>query len=107
MLSNDLLLRGYAVMFTAKSLSDFYENNFRLVSKYVHAVSRGHEAVQIALGLQMLPQDILGPYYRDDAMMLSIGSTPYDLILQLLAKRDDPFFGWSGVLCPSKFERRR
>ena len=80
-------------MFTAKSLSDFYENNFRLVSKYVHAVSRGHEAVQIALGLQMLPQDILGPYYRDDAMLLSIGSTPYDLILQLLAKRDDPFSG--------------
>ena len=93
MLSNDLLLRGYAVMFTAKSLADFYENNFRLVSKYVHAVSRGHEAVQIALGLQMLPQDILGPYYRDDAMLLSIGSTPYDLILQLLAKRDDPFSG--------------
>ncbi len=80
-------------MFTAKSLADFYENNFRLVSKYVHAVSRGHEAVQIALGLQMLPQDILGPYYRDDAMLLSIGSTPYDLILQLLAKRDDPFSG--------------
>lgn len=86
-------------MATAKALSDFYENNFRLVSKYVHAVSRGHEAVQIALGLQMLPQDILGPYYRDDAMMLAIGSTPYDLMLQLLAKRDDPFSGGRAYYC--------
>jgi 2-oxoisovalerate dehydrogenase E1 component len=92
-LSNAILLRGYEIMATAKAMSDFYENNFRLVSKYVHAVSRGHEAVQIALGLQMLPQDILGPYYRDDAMLLAINSTPYDLMLQLLAKRDDPFSG--------------
>ena len=80
-------------MATAKAMSDFYENNFRLVAKYVHAVSRGHEAVQIALGLQMLPQDILGPYYRDDAMLLAVNLTPYDLMLQLLAKRDDPFSG--------------
>ena len=98
-LSNALLLRGYQLMTTAKALSDFYENNFRLVSKYVHAVSRGHEAVQIALGLQMLPQDILGPYYRDDAMLLAIGSTPYDLMLQLLAKRDDPFSGGRAYYC--------
>ncbi len=97
--SKALLLRGYQIMATAKALSDFYENNFRLVSKYVHAVSRGHEAVQIALGLQMLPQDILGPYYRDDAMMLAIGSTPYDLMLQLLAKRDDPFSGGRAYYC--------
>jgi 2-oxoisovalerate dehydrogenase E1 component len=92
-LKTDILLRGYTIMSTAKAMSDFYEQNFRLVAKYVHAVSRGHEAVQIALGLQMLPQDILGPYYRDDAMLLAVGSTPYDLMLQLLAKRDDPFSG--------------
>jgi 2-oxoisovalerate dehydrogenase E1 component len=92
-IKTDILLRGYHIMATAKVMSDFYEQNFRLVAKYVHAVSRGHEAVQIALGLQMLPQDILGPYYRDDAMLLAIGSTPYDLMLQLLAKRDDPFSG--------------
>ena len=87
------LEKAFRLMVTAKIMAETYEENFRLVSKYVHAVSRGHEAVQVALGMQLLPQDIMGPYYRDDAMMLAIGSTPYDLMLQLMAKRDDPFSG--------------
>ena len=87
------LEKAFRLMVTAKIMAETYEENFRLVSKYVHAVSRGHEAVQVALGMQLLPQDFMGPYYRDDAMMLAIGSTPYDLMLQLLAKRDDPFSG--------------
>ncbi|WP_295831847.1 thiamine pyrophosphate-dependent enzyme, partial [uncultured Winogradskyella sp.] len=41
----------------------------------------------------LLPQDYAFPYYRDDAMLLSFGLEPYDLMLQLLAKRDDPFSG--------------
>ncbi len=74
-------------------MAELYEDNFKQVSKYVHATSRGHEAVQVALGIQLLPQDYAFPYYRDDAMLLSFGLEPYDLMLQLLAKRDDPFSG--------------
>ncbi|MCX7552038.1 alpha-ketoacid dehydrogenase subunit alpha/beta [Xanthomarina sp. F2636L] len=74
-------------------MAELYEANFKQVSKYVHATSRGHEAIQIALGMQLLPQDYAFPYYRDDAMLLSFGVTPYDLMLQLLAKKDDPFSG--------------
>ncbi|NER14922.1 tungsten formylmethanofuran dehydrogenase [Leptobacterium flavescens] len=70
-----------------------YEDNFKMVSKYVHATSRGHEAIQTALGMQLLPQDYAFPYYRDDAMLLALGMQPYDLMLQLLAKKDDPFSG--------------
>jgi 2-oxoisovalerate dehydrogenase E1 component len=80
-------------MCEAKTMTEVYEANFKLVSKYVHATSRGHEAIQIATGLQLLPQDFAFPYYRDDAMLLSIGMSPYDLMLQVLAKRDDPFSG--------------
>ncbi|MCK5401607.1 MAG: tungsten formylmethanofuran dehydrogenase [Flavobacteriaceae bacterium] len=80
-------------------MTDLYEANFKLVSKYVHATSRGHEAVQIALGLQLLPQDYAFPYYRDDAMLLAFGLKPYDLMLQLLAKRDDPFSGGRTYYC--------
>ncbi|MGB0863831.1 MAG: alpha-ketoacid dehydrogenase subunit alpha/beta [Saprospiraceae bacterium] len=80
-------------MATAKAMSELYETNFKLVSKYVHATSRGHEAIQVALGMQLKPQDFVSPYYRDDAMLLSIGMQPYDLMLQLLAKREDPFSG--------------
>jgi 2-oxoisovalerate dehydrogenase E1 component len=98
-IEKDEILRGYRHCVTAKIMGETYEENFRFVSKYVHAVSRGHEAVQVALGMQLLPQDYLGPYYRDDAMMLAIGSTPLDLMLQLMAKRDDPFSGGRQYYC--------
>ena len=80
-------------MATAKSMTELYEENFAVVSKYVHATSRGHEAIQIAVGMQLQRQDYAAPYYRDDAMLLSIGMKPYDLMLQLLAKKSDPFSG--------------
>jgi 2-oxoisovalerate dehydrogenase E1 component len=80
-------------MCTAKAMTELYEANKEVTAKYVHATSRGHEAIQIALGLQLLPQDYLSAYYRDDSILLSIGMQPYELMLQLLAKRDDPFSG--------------
>lgn len=80
-------------MATAKAMTELYEDNFKLVSKYVHATSRGHEAIQIAVGMSLLPQDFLSVYYRDDATLLSIGMKPYELMLQLLAKKNDPFSG--------------
>lgn len=67
-----------------------YEAN-RAICTYVHSTSRGHEAIQIATGLQLRPWDFVSPYYRDDSMLLAMGFTPYELMLQLLAKADDPF----------------
>lgn len=92
-ISKNLLKAAFTNLCTAKAMSELYEANFKQVSKYVHATSRGHEAIQIALGMQLLPQDYAFPYYRDDAMLLSFGLKPYDLMLQLLAKKDDPFSG--------------
>lgn len=92
-LDTKLLLRAYELMFTAKTMAEIYEANKEICSKYVHATSRGHEAIQLALGLQLLPQDYLSAYYRDDSILLGIGMSPFDLMLQLLAKRDDPFSG--------------
>ena len=88
-----ILKEAYKLMRTARAMSDLFETNAAVTSKYVHACSRGHEAVQIALGLQLNPQDWVSPYYRDDSILLSIGMQPYDLMLQLLAKKDDPFSG--------------
>jgi 2-oxoisovalerate dehydrogenase E1 component len=90
-MNKDILRRGFLNLCTAKAMTELYEANFKQVSKYVHATSRGHEAIQIALGMQLLPQDYAFPYYRDDAMLLSFGLEPYDLMLQLLAKKGDPF----------------
>ncbi len=89
----EVLKRAFRLMCTAKTMAELYEAHFKLVSKYVHATSRGHEAIQIATGMQLKPQDWVAPYYRDDAMLLAIGMTPCDLMLQLMAKRDDPFSG--------------
>ena len=80
-------------------MTDIYEANFKFVSKYVHATSRGHEAVQLAVAMQLLPQDYIFPYYRDDSILLGIGMEPYDCMLQLLAKRDDPFSGGRSYYC--------
>lgn len=87
------LERAFELMAVAKAMTTIYESNFKEVAKYVHATSRGHEAIQIALGLQLTPDDWLSAYYRDDAMLLAIGMQPYELMLQLMAKRDDPFSG--------------
>lgn len=78
-------------MCCAKSMSVLYEENKEVTAKYVHATSRGHEAIQLAIGLQLKAQDYLSCYYRDDSILLGIGITPYELMLQLLAKRDDIF----------------
>jgi len=98
-MNKDILKKGFSNLCTAKSMAELYEANFKQVSKYVHATSRGHEAIQIALGMQLLPQDYAFPYYRDDAMLLSFGMQPYDLMLQLLAKKEDPFSAGRTYYC--------
>lgn len=91
--SKEIALEAFRLMATAKSLTELYEENKEVTAKYVHATSRGHEAIQIATGLQLKPQDFVFPYYRDDSILLSIGMTPFQLMLQVLAKRNDPFSG--------------
>ena len=88
-----ILKAAYTHLVTAMAMTDLYEQNREVTSKYVHATSRGHEVIQLAVGMQLLPQDYVYPYYRDDSILLGIGMTPYDLMVQLLAKRDDPFSG--------------
>ena len=92
MLNNDILLKAYRYMCYAKSMADTYENN-RAICKYVHSTSRGHEAIQLATAFQLQPQDYVSPYYRDESILLGLGFSPYELMLQLLAKADDPFTG--------------
>lgn len=92
-IDQEILLKAFALMNTSKAMADIYEENSAVTSKYVHASSRGHEAIQLACGLQLQPQDYVAPYYRDDSILLGIGMTPNDCMLQLFAKRDDPFSG--------------
>ena len=88
-----LLSRAYHLMHTAAEMAALYEEEKTVASRYVHATARGHEAVQLAAAFLLTETDYAAPYYRDDALLLGLGLRPYELMLQLLAKADDPFSG--------------
>ncbi|MBL0154467.1 MAG: tungsten formylmethanofuran dehydrogenase [Chitinophagaceae bacterium] len=87
-----ILLKAYRLMCRTHAMAGIYEAN-RAVCKYVHSTSRGHEAIQLATAFQLGPQDFVSPYYRDECMIAGLGFSPYEQMLQLLAKQDDPFSG--------------
>ncbi len=92
MLNNDVLLKAYGLMCTSRAMADTYETN-RPICKYVHSTSKGHEAIQLATAFHLAPCDYVSPYYRDESLLLGLGFTPLQLMLQLLAKGTDPFTG--------------
>lgn len=79
-------------MCASQAMAVTYEQN-RSICKYVHATSRGHEAIQLATAFNLISIDYVSPYYRDESMLLGLGYTPYEIMLQLLAKANDPFTG--------------
>ncbi len=87
-----LLLKALKDIFNARAMADIYDEN-RTITSYVHSTSRGHESVQLAMAYNLKSTDWVAPYYRDESLLLGIGMQPYELMLQLLAKKDDPFSG--------------
>lgn len=79
-------------MSQTRAMADLYEAN-RSICRYVHSTSRGHEAIQLAAAFNLQPQDFVSPYYRDESMLQGLGFTPYEQMLQLLAKGNDIFTG--------------
>jgi len=92
MIDSEILIRAFRLLATARAMASIYEQN-RSVCKYVHSVSSGHEAIQLATAFQLEPQDYVSPYYRDESLLLGLGFSPEILMLQLLAKGDDIFTG--------------
>ncbi len=92
-LNQSMILKAYELMCTVRSMAELYDQNREVCSKYVHSTSRGHEAIQLAAGMQLKSYDYAAPYYRDESMLLAIGLSPYELMLQLMAKANDPFSG--------------
>lgn len=88
----EVFLRAYRLMYSAKIMAETYEAN-RQICKYVHSTSRGHEAIQLAVAFHLKSIDYVSPYYRDESLLLGLGYSPYELMLQLLTKAGDPFSG--------------
>ena len=92
MIDTTILLKAYRMMSQVKVMAETYEAN-RTICKYVHSTSRGHEAIQLATAFQLQVYDFVSPYYRDESIIMGIGFTPYEQMLQLLAKGNDIFTG--------------
>jgi 2-oxoisovalerate dehydrogenase E1 component len=85
------LQNAFLLMHTARRMAAIYDEQKTIASKYVHSTSRGHEAIQLGSAMQLTEKDYASFYYRDESMLLGIGMEPYELMLQLMAKADDPF----------------
>src|SRR5881394_3765706 len=91
MIDTNILVKAYRLMSQVKTMAETYEAN-RSICKYVHSTSRG-QAIQLAAAFHLQPQDFVSPYYRDESLIMGLGFTPYEQMLQLLAKGDDIFTG--------------
>ena len=97
----ELLLKAYRLMTTARAMAVKYDDEKEYASRYVHSTSRGHEAIQLAAGLLLEPWDYASLYYRDESILLAMGFTPEELMMQLMAKANDPFTGGAKLLWSS------
>lgn len=88
------LLKILKLMLTTRAIDTKAMNLLRQGKTFFHIAASGHEAVQLAIGLQLDPKkDWLFPYYRDLGTVLTVGVTPEEVFLQTFAKADDPASG--------------
>ena len=60
----------------------------------------GHEILLLALARSLRPSyDWFFPYYRDRALVLALGVTPRDIMLQAVGSSDDPASGGRQMPC--------
>jgi 2-oxoisovalerate dehydrogenase E1 component len=93
-LSAQRLVEIYRLMFLSRRVDDREILLKRQQKIFFQISAAGHEALQVAAGLALRPgYDWFFPYYRDRALCLALGVTPYDMMLQAVGAATDPASG--------------
>src|SRR3954468_4562119 len=93
-LNKEQLLEMYYYMLLARSLDErMWLLNRQGKAPFVISC-QGHEAIQVGAGMATeRGKDWYLPYYRDLALMVYLGMTPREVMMQHFARRDEPDSG--------------
>jgi len=84
----------YRLMFLSRAIDDREILLKRQQKTYFQISAAGHEALQVGAALALRAgYDWFFPYYRDRALCLSLGVSPYDMMLQAVGAATDPASG--------------